>query len=128
MSGTKVADTDRGKLIVTLQAPLPLHAPDQPVNMLPGLGVAVNDTVVVWTKEYEHVESQLATGDEGEEIAIDPLPVPSFDTDNVSNGVNRADTDRLLFMFTVQELALAVSHPDQPLNTLPESGEAVNVN
>jgi len=42
----KVAVTDLSASMLTLQAPVPLHAPDQPAKVDPPAGVAVRPTVV----------------------------------------------------------------------------------
>jgi hypothetical protein len=41
-----LAATSRALFIVTLHAPVPLHAPDQPMKLEPALGVATRDTLV----------------------------------------------------------------------------------
>ena len=43
---TNVAVTERFWVIATLQAPVPVQAPDQPVNAKPAAGVAVSATSV----------------------------------------------------------------------------------
>ena len=45
-SCVKVAVTARAWLIVTLQAPVPVHAPDQPVNCQPAVAAGVSATGV----------------------------------------------------------------------------------
>ena len=42
----KLAVTSRAFFIVTLQVPVPPHAPDQPANLEPPVGVAARDTLV----------------------------------------------------------------------------------
>lgn len=42
----KVAVTDRACVIDTTHAPVPVHAPDQPVNVDPRAALAVNVTEV----------------------------------------------------------------------------------
>lgn len=54
----KFALTEVSVLIVTTQSPVPLHAPLQPVNTLPGAGVAVNVTVVSASSWASQVASQ----------------------------------------------------------------------
>ena len=66
--------------IVTTQAPVPLHAPPQPVNFEPLAGVAVNVTCVPGVKAALQVEPQLIP--EGE-LATVPLPLPDFETDSI---------------------------------------------
>jgi hypothetical protein len=55
----KVAVTDSFAFIVTLQAPLPAHAPDQPTKYPPFAGVAFNVTIVPEENDALHVEGQL---------------------------------------------------------------------
>ena len=45
LRSAKLAVTDLAALIVTLQTPVPEHAPDQPTNFEPTDGVAVNVTL-----------------------------------------------------------------------------------
>ncbi len=54
----KVAVTDCAALIVTLQAAVPEHAPDQPVNFEPAEAVAVNVTDAPYVKACEHAVPQ----------------------------------------------------------------------
>ncbi len=69
-----VAVTDRAALIVTLHAPVPLHAPDQPANVDPDAGVAVKATGVEATKDALHVVPQLMPA--GVDMTEpEPLPV-----------------------------------------------------
>lgn len=126
ISGTKLADTDCGEFIVTVQVPFPLHAPDQPVNILPGSGVATNVTLVFGKKKFEQVEPQFITGDGGDVLVIVPVPVPSFVTVKGSNRVKLADTDLLVSKHRLH-LSIPLHAPDQPLNALPGLGIAVNV-
>ena len=53
-----VAVTERSAFITTSQAPLPVHAPDQPEKANPGPGVAINPTVAPLGKSAEHVVGQ----------------------------------------------------------------------
>lgn len=45
----KPAETVLASLILIVQVPVPLHAPDQPVKVDPLLGVAINVTLVPLT-------------------------------------------------------------------------------
>jgi len=58
--------------MVTLQAPAPLHAPDQPVKSELGSGWAVNETTVPWGKLAVHVPPQSIP-----EGALVTLPEPA---------------------------------------------------
>ncbi len=75
-----VALTDLAALMVSLQTPVPEHAPDQPANFEPADGVAVNVTFVPSRKDCEHVEPQLMPG---VLEATVPEPVPALVTFNV---------------------------------------------
>ncbi len=48
VSSVNVAVTDRAWVIETVHVLVPLHAPDQPANVEPGLASAVSDTDVPW--------------------------------------------------------------------------------
>ena len=69
--------TDRSELIVTRQAPLPEHAPDQPANRDPRFGLAVNLTDLPLAKSCEQLLPQLIPAGE---LVIEPRPEPLFDT------------------------------------------------
>jgi len=51
----KLADTDSAVSMVTEQVPVPLHAPDQPMNVDVPPGAAVSVTTVPLAKLKEHV-------------------------------------------------------------------------
>ena len=74
----KVAVTLFAASIVTVQAPVPLHAPLQPVNVLPVAGVAVSVTDVPVAMLAEQVVPQfmLFVAD----VTV-PLPVPVLATE-----------------------------------------------
>jgi hypothetical protein len=65
------ADTLSVALIVTVQLPVPVQAPLQPIKLRPWAGVAVNVTCVPPLKLALHVEGQLMP--EGE---LDTFPLP----------------------------------------------------
>jgi hypothetical protein len=58
----KEALTDLSASIVTVQTPVPEQAPPQPAKVEPGLGVALNVTVVPLEKKAEHVAPQAIPG------------------------------------------------------------------
>jgi len=76
----KFALTDFAASIVTLQAPVPVHAPLQPANVEPESGVAVRFTTVPLEKFSEQVEPQEIP--EGELVTV-PVPVPLLVTARV---------------------------------------------
>lgn len=57
----------------------PLHAPLKPVKFWPAPGVAVNVTVVPWTNDALHVDSQLIPAG-----LLVNVPLPLKVTDNVT--------------------------------------------
>jgi len=70
--GTKVAVTTWAAFIVTVQEPLPLQAPLQPMRAEPTAGVAVRVTAVPLANEAEHVAPQeIPAG------ALVTVPVPA---------------------------------------------------
>jgi hypothetical protein len=63
--------------MVTVQLPVPVHAPLQPVNVEPVAGAAVRVTLVPELKLALHVAPQLMPA--GDEVTV-PLPVPALPT------------------------------------------------
>ena len=86
-NGVKVAVTFRACVILTVHVPVPLHpSPLQPVKLEPLAALAVNVTLVSWSKAVLtaiHVLSQLSPA--GLEVTV-PLPVPSLLTVSVNCG------------------------------------------
>ena len=71
--GAKVAVTDLAALIVTVQTPVPEHAPDQPTNLEPAAGLAVSVTLAPYAKTCEQAEPhEMPLG--LDETAPDPVP------------------------------------------------------
>jgi hypothetical protein len=68
-----VAVTALAESMVTVQLPVPVHAPLQPVNAEVASGVAVKVTTVPVVKVAEQVAPQLMPG--GFEVTVPP-PVP----------------------------------------------------
>ena len=68
----KVADTLCAEFIITMQLPVPLQAPPQPVKLQPLAGVAVKVTGVPLEKFALQVAPQLMPA--GELVTV-PLPV-----------------------------------------------------
>jgi hypothetical protein len=73
--------TDAAAFITTVHVPVPEHPPpDQPLNIEPDAGDAVNVTAVPLANSAEQVEPQLIP--EGLEVTV-PLPVPAGTTISV---------------------------------------------
>jgi hypothetical protein len=73
----KVAVTLRAELIVTVQVPVPLHAPLQPANVEPDAAAGVRVTAVPDVYVALQVVPQLMPA--GELVTV-PAPVPAFVT------------------------------------------------
>jgi hypothetical protein len=63
--------------MATVHVPVPVHAPDQPANVEPALGLAVRVTEVPAAKLAVHVGPQLMPAGA---LVIDPAPVPALCT------------------------------------------------
>ena len=117
-----MAVTNLATLIVTVQTPVPEHAPDQPANFEPDAGFAVSVTFVPRMKAYEQVEPQVMPG--VVEVTV-PEPVPTFVTFNVFASENFAVTDLATLIVTLQT-PVPEHGPDQPVNFEPAEAVAVN--
>src|SRR5205807_9667721 len=73
----KVAMTARAALIVTLQVPVPVQLPLQPVKVAPAAGAAVRVTTVPVVRAVEQVAPQEIPA--GELVTV-PLPAPALVT------------------------------------------------
>jgi hypothetical protein len=76
-----VAVTALAESMVTVQLPVPVHAPLQPVNVDMPSGIAVSVTIVPVPNNAEHVAPQLMPA--GLDVTL-PLPVPDFATLNAN--------------------------------------------
>jgi hypothetical protein len=74
---SNVAVTDVVLVGVTLQVPVPVQAPDQPVKVELAFGVAVSVTAVPLGKLALHVVPQVMPAGE---LVTDPPPVPATAT------------------------------------------------
>jgi hypothetical protein len=120
----KVAVTDCAAFILTLQAPVPEHAPLHPAKVDPAFAVAVKATVVPLLKFALHVTVQLIP--EGA-LVTEPEPLPDKATNSGKVTVlNVAVTDCAAFMVTLQAPA-PVQAPLQPAKVEPAAAVAVNV-
>ena len=72
-----VAVTARAAVIDTVQAAVPVHAPDQPANVEPDAAAGVRVTDEPLLKLALHVAPQLMPA--GDEVTV-PVPVPAFVT------------------------------------------------
>jgi hypothetical protein len=119
----KFALTDFAASMVTLHAPVPLHAPLQPANVEPESGVAVKSTTVPFAKLAEHVAPQEIP--EGALVTV-PVPVPLLATVRVNGpglALKFALTDFAASMVTLHA-PVPLQAPPQPANVEPESGVA----
>jgi hypothetical protein len=122
----KVAVTAAAAVIVTVQAPVPAQAPDQPAKVEPVAGVAVRVTVVPLVKLVEHVAPQLIP--RGELVMV-PLPVPVLVIERakvVADVLKVAVTAVAAFILTVH-VPVPAQAPDQPAKVEPAAGVAVSV-
>jgi hypothetical protein len=110
-----------------MQAPVPVHAPFQPVNVEPAAGVAVKVTAVPPVKDARQVVPQEIPA--GALVTVPP-PVPDLVTvsekDDVG-AVNVAVTEVTLPIATVHVPVPAQPPPLQPVNVDPAAGVAVSV-
>ncbi len=107
--------------MVTLQAPVPVQAPLQPVNTEPAAGTAARLTTVPELYWKEHVAPQLIPA--GELVTV-PVPVPTGVTVSVNSGTKVALTTVAEFTVTVQ-VPVPVQAPPQPVKTEPAAATAV---
>jgi hypothetical protein len=123
-SMSKLAVTDLAASMVTVQVPVPLHAPDHPANVDVPSGLAVNVTSVPAARLAAHVLPQEIPA--GDEVTV-PLPVPAFATFKPSWTTSKfAATDLAEVMVTTQ-VPVPTQAPDQPVNTDPPSAVAARL-
>jgi hypothetical protein len=123
--GVNVAVTLCAALMVTAHAPVPVQAPDQPVNVLPDAGVAVSVTTVPVMKLDEQVPGQVIPA--GEEPTLPAPATLTFSAWVVTIGLNVAVTLFAASMVTTQVSELPEHAPLQPPNVNPELAVAVSV-
>lgn len=121
----KFAATDFAEVMVTMQEPVPEHAPDQPVNVDPLAAEADNVTDFPDSQFAEHVQPQLIRPSLPVTV---PVPVPGFVTVRLYTAVaNVAVTDVVAVIDTVQVPVPEQPPPCQPVKTYPLFVEAVKV-
>jgi hypothetical protein len=122
----KLAATVAAALMVTLQAPVPVHAPLQPVKVEPVPGVAVNTTIVPVVNEAAHVAPQAMPAGA---LVTAPVPVPDLVTVRAKEDgrVNVAMTEVAALSVMVQAAVPEHPPPLQPENVEPVAGVAVKV-
>jgi len=110
---------------VTLQVPVPLHAPPHPAKMALAAGVAVSVTFVPDLKAALQVEGQLIPA--GALVTV-PTPVPPRVTCSVGEErtLNVATAELFEFMVTAQ-VPVPLQAPSHPANVAPAAGTAVRV-
>lgn len=121
--GPKLATTAWFDAIVTVQLPVPLQAPPQPVNAEPAAGFAVRVTTVFAAKPAEQVAPQRMPAGT---LVTEPEPVPAWLTDNVNCGTKRAITEASVVRATVHVPTPAQAAPLQPAKDDPGPGVAVS--
>ena len=119
-----MAVTAVAAIIVTLQAPVPEHAPLQPLNTWPAAGVAARLTAVPEANAAEQVAPQLIP--EGA-LETEPVPVPARVVVRVKRGTKFAAIDVFAFIVTVHVPVPAHAPPLHPVNTDPAVAAAVSV-
>jgi len=120
-SRLNIALTLSAPLITTAHAPVPVHAPDHPVNLYPTAAVAVRFTVV----PCANVPVQLLV----QEIPLGELvtvPLPLTFTVSVSSAVNVAVTLSAAVIVTLH-VPVPEHAPLHPLNTYPLPAAAVRL-
>src|SRR5262245_56007726 len=104
--------------MVTVQVPVPVHAPLQPVKVEPAAGIAVNVTLPPGNPTRQAVGQLMPAGFD---VTV-PLPVPASVTVSVTGGtepMNVAVTARAWFIRTVQVSAVPVHAPLHPRKREP---------
>src|SRR5215470_8726910 len=122
---TKLAVTEVAAVTATVQVPVPVQPPLQPVNVESAAGAAVKVTAVPLANVAEHeLPQEMPVGT----LVTVPDPAPALLTvsEKLCN-VNVAVTEAAAFMVTVQVPVPVQPPPLQPENVEPAAGVAVNV-
>ena len=115
-----------GPLMMTVQEPAPLHAPDHAFRAEPPAGVAVSTTDVPWLKLAAHVPGQAIPGGLLVTLPLAP-PLLVTLTNRGCTGTKLAVTDCAAVMVKVQVPAPAHTAELQPAKAEPDAGVAVSV-
>jgi hypothetical protein len=110
--------------VVTMQVPVPVHAPLQPVNVESAAAVAVSVTIVPGANIWLHVVPQSMPA--GLDVT-EPLPLPSLVTTTLFSSANDALTVVSAFTVTLQVAVVPEQPPCQPANTEPESAVSLSI-
>lgn len=110
-------------MLTTHVVAVPLHAPVQPLNIDPLLGVAFNVTDVPAAKLLLHFEPQLTPAGL---LVTGPLPLPAFVMLSVKPWLNVAVTLFAASIVTKQLLDVPLQAPDQPVKNDPLFAVAVS--
>ena len=120
----KFAVIDWVAFMVTVQGPLPAHAPDHPVKLELPTGLALKETTLPGARFCEQVAVQLMV--DGRKVTV-PAPVPIMFRVRVYDCRSKlAVTEAAVPMGTVQ-IPVPKHAPDQPVNIEFASGVAVKV-
>jgi hypothetical protein len=107
--------------MVTVQLPVPEHAPPHPVNADPVVGVAASVTTAFAGNPAEQVDPQMIPAGA---LATAPVPLPAWLTDNEYCGTKSADTNVSAVSDTVHVPLPAHAAPLHPANADPAAGIA----
>jgi hypothetical protein len=125
-NAVKLADTPSAACIVTMQVPVPLHAPPHPAKVEPPAGAAVNITCVPDWKLALQMDPQLIP-DGSLVTVLEPVPVDATERLKLGIAVKVAVTLSAALIVTMQELVPLHPAPDQPAKVDPAAAEAVRV-
>jgi len=122
----KVAVTAAFAVNVTLQAPVPEQAPDQPAKVDPALATAVRVTIEPAAKLALHVAPQSIP--EGLLVTL-PAPAPARDTLRTGSAVTTVKVAVAVALFVSETVQDPVPEhaPDQPAKVELDDGVAVRV-
>src|SRR5258706_3908322 len=123
------APTLAAAFMVTVQAPVPEHAPVQPVKVEPAVGVGVSVTIVPWLKLALQVAPQLMPAGV---LATVPVPVPLRVTLSANGGGGAGPLLKFAVAVTAElivrlQLPVPEQAPLQPVKVEPAFGVAMRV-